>query len=266
MFNPTILLKIPQTAYRRANQNGILNEFLFYCCIKSINVQGFIRRGEIINLIKNKTGLSESNIRLKITQLEKLSWLSRCQNGSISLCKYDNVWKCLDIVKENKDGQKIFKIKSGTFQQIREGIEIEEIRDCLKKQSLKIRSSITRKLREDTEQKPSVSSKIIKKILKNMDYPKLFLLQLKNILKKPYNSINFDISLSCLAVAQLFGYSSTMQGHNIEKRLKESGLLEITNRIVPLIKSDGKYLPPGCFRAKNGIIMKQLPNKIVVIV
>src|ERR1700748_544210 len=156
MLNPTIHIKVPKSAYKRANEKGILNEFLFYCCVKSINVQGFIKRGKIIDLIKNKTGLSESNIRLKITQLEKLSWLSRCHNSSVNLCKYDKVWECLDIVKKNKDGQKIFKIKSGTLQQIREGIEIEEIRDCLKKQSLKIRSSITRKLREDTEQKPSV--------------------------------------------------------------------------------------------------------------
>ncbi len=265
-MNPTLYVKVPQFAYKKANEKGLLNEFLFYCCIKSINIQGYLKRGELVELIKNKTGLSESNIRLKITKLEKLSWLSRCQNSSVKLSKYDVVWKCLDIVKEKGDEQKVFKIQSGTLQQIREGIEIEEIRACLRKQTLTVRASITRKLSEDTERKPSVLSKIIKKILKKMDYSKLFLLQIKNILKKPYNSINFDISLSCLAVSQLFGYKSPMQGYNIEKRLKDSGLLSVTRRVIHLGKGTGKYLPAGYFCTKNGTVMRQLPNMLVVMV
>ncbi len=268
LYNPTVVIKVPRQSYKAANERGILREFLFYCTLKTINIEGVLRRGTIIPFCKEKTGLSESSIRAKLKQLSDLQWIKRDCKGNVSVCKYDVVWNTLGIDKQDKDGKKIFRIDSGNYQELKSKIEVNEIKDCLLQQSFRVRSSFLKELgNEDTARKPSVLSKIRKRILNTIDFSKLFLYRSKKILKGSQYSYNCDVSLSCLGVARLLGYTSAMQGCLIEKELMKAELLQVERRI--LYVGEGYYtegLPKGCFVSKNGKILKQLPNKLTPLV
>lgn len=267
--NPTIYIKVPQSSYKMANEQGILKEYLFWYSLKGINIEGVFCRGEIIEKVKSRVDLSESNIRAKFSKLEKLGWITRSNNGGISLSKYDVVWNTLGIHKMSRDGIKIFRIiTGGDICDIQSKIELEEIKDCLLKQSFAVSTSfVNQKLGEDTVSKPSVvNKKIRRKLLKNVDFAKMFVLQNKNILKSK-SKINYDITLSCMGVAKLLGYTSAMQGYLIEQKLKKFGYLEVEKRLVYIGDASiyGRYLPSGYFITGTGKVMKQLSNKLTVV-
>ncbi len=246
-------MKVVQFAYKKANELGILKEFLFYYDLKSINIQGFLPRGQVISQIKSKTNLSEATINRRISALHKLGWIIISKSG-ISLRKYDIVWKTLKITKLQYDGQRIFKIDSrGKFQSL---IELEEIKSCLTGQAFQIK----RKVSEDTEKSQD-------KLVKKFGFPKMFKLILKQVFDKDaFLNINFDVNVSCQKVALLLGYSSAMQGHLIEKKLAQEGLIVVKNR-YRFINSSGniKNIPKGCFVSKNFKIIQQLPNDIIIL-
>jgi hypothetical protein len=57
--SPTTILKVPHGAYKAANEKGMLQEFLFYYQIKSINTQGNVKQKCILSLLAARTGYSE---------------------------------------------------------------------------------------------------------------------------------------------------------------------------------------------------------------
>lgn len=260
-------VKILQGAVRASNEKGLFNEFIFFSGIKSLNREGYLRRGALIKQIQEISSLSESNIRLKISKLHKLGWIIRDSAGNISLKTYDAVWNQLGLTKKSGDNRKVFRIQCDNFEEFENLIYLKEIRDCLVKQSLKVSTAKVnlQPTAEDTERKPSVPVKIGKNKLSPTDLDKLFLSEQKSILNKAERStINYDVALSCLGIAKLFGFKSTQKGYAIQQRLRELGWIRIERRILMLGEAEeGKKLPRACFISNKGIIYKQLPNKFI---
>lgn len=258
-------VKVLQGAAKAANEKNLFAEFIFFTGIKSLTREGYLKRGRLINQIKSISSLSESNIRLKVSKLQKLGWIDRDSKGNISLKKYDTIWNQLGLSKITGDNKKVFRIQCDNFEEFENLIYLKEIRDCLVKQSLKV-STIKVNLQptfEDTERKPSVIAKVRKKKLTPKELEDLFLSEQKTILNKNEGSrINYDVALSCLGVAKLFGFKSTQKGYTIQQKLKELGWIRIEKRLLMLGEvEEGKKLPKSCFVSNRGIVYKQLPNK-----
>lgn len=264
-MNPTKLLKVPPGAYKKANEMGILNEFLFYYSLKSINIEGCFPRGSIV-LISEKVGVSIITVKRNLKKLEVLGWLVK--NGtSRNLVSYDHVFKSLGY---DLDSLKLFRVSTDNF---RDNLFVKEIENNFKSQEAAIVNKHIAKI-ADTEK---TSSTLNKTLRKNFNRSRELYWQIKNIRKERYlGKVNYDVTLSCAGLSRLFGYSSSMQGHLIQKHLEKIGLIQVKKRSsiyitndIPLrglkyLQSGGNCFWDGCY-LERGKALKRQPNLISII-
>lgn len=271
--NPTLLLKVPETAYKIANEKGILDEFIFYYELKSLNPQGYFPRGSGSALIKDKLKISESTLRRKLKKLEKLTWIRRV-NANILLTNYDHFWITLGLDPHTVK-IKLHKLTPG--ENFIDNLFFEEIKLNLKRQNhLLFENYVKNELSDNGVQHPEYMHKqklaiIVRKlkpyISKGLhDSHRNQLRYFKKHLR--YKKTNFDVTLSCKGISNLFGYKSDSQGYIIQQKLKTCNKIKITKRCLLINKSfSGKgYIElPKSFFVRGNHLYKQLPNMITII-
>ena len=82
-----------------------------------------------------------------------------------------------------------------------------------------------------------------------------------------FNSVNYDINVSCQSIANMFGYKSAMQGHKMEQRLMNSGYIKVANRKLLIAKNVSAdafkaLCLPSNYLHLSGNIYRQLVNEI----
>ena len=75
--NPTIILKVPEGLYKRANEKGLLKEVLFYYQLKSLNIEGRLYSGEISKTLKSVFNIPEGSVWKKIKNLVSIGFLKK---------------------------------------------------------------------------------------------------------------------------------------------------------------------------------------------
>jgi DNA-binding Lrp family transcriptional regulator len=273
-FNPTILLKIPEGAYKSANEKGILDELLFYYDLKSLNPHGFFSRGSGSILIKDKLNISESTLRRNLKKLEKLTWIKRI-NANILLTNYDHLWITLGL-DPHKEKIKIHKLAPDG--NLIKNLFFEEIKLNLKRQKHKLFENYVKNELSDNgvNKHPEYMHKsklaIIVRKLKPYIQKSLkdgHLKQLRYFKKHlQYKGTNFDVTLTCKGIACIFGYKAESQGYIIQQQLKNCNKITITKRCLLINKSfhgKGYVELPKSFFIKGKHLYKQLPNMITII-
>jgi hypothetical protein len=272
-LDPTKLLKVPEGAYRMANQKGVLHEFLFYNQIKSLNPQGYFSRGSGIKFIKDSLKISDSTLYRNLKKLEKLTWVKRV-NGNAIVTNYDHIWITLGL-DPHKEKIKIHKVLPGD--RFIETLLLEEIKLNLKRQKQKMFvNHVKQELFNDDVQHPEYmqKSKFDMLVRKLKPYVTKHLKQCHRdqlrYFKKHlhYKGPNFDITLTCKGISQLFGYIAESQGYIIQQLLKNCNLITITRRSLLInknFKGKGYVELPKSLYVKGKHLYKQLPNLISVI-
>lgn len=215
------ILKVPKGAYRRANEKGVLNVFKLFYVLKSINVEGYLKRGSVIALVQDKCTLSEPSIRRGLKKLEELGLVSRTK-GSVLISSYNKLWRLLGYNLAKLPI--LFKIDSDNFLNKLYAYEISwnlksQKREASRKHIIKEHGSdadVT-----DGEISYFVDIYLPKEEEKQIDYIR------KN---KCFNGINYEATLTCEGIAKLFGYKTPMSGFVIERKVEKAGYFNIERR------------------------------------
>ena len=138
--NPTISLKIPYGCFKIANKRGILSDLIFYYQLKSIRVDGYFKRGQVIDQIQTKVKLSQSRIRSKLCKLYKLGFIDR-HRGNIRLLSYDRIWGILGYSNLRIENKKV-KLMRVNIDYIREETYTYEIKKNLQNQRYRKRKEV----------------------------------------------------------------------------------------------------------------------------
>lgn len=230
---PCNKLKVPLGAYKKANEKGLLKDFIFFTELKMFNSHGYFSENYLkrISLYLN---CSENTVRNKIRKLNNLGWLSFNKDKTFNLKKYDYVWNELGL---NVKKIRLIKIDSSNFMNydlicedggfnLKEKIQKSEIEKNLNKQRHKLKSK-----------KASLHS---------------------------VEHINNDVTLSCLGVSNILGYKHKTSGYFIEKRLKELDLIKVKNRKKYIGKEKNISSQINFFTVGDSIY-QQLPNLITIL-
>jgi len=281
--NTKILLKVPEGLIRKANEEKILNDVIFYYQLKSLTIEGHFKKNGLIRLVQSKFRISESSIWRKVKKLVELGYLIKSKEG-YSLIRYDAFFKSLHydiavctksksifgtMVRYKRRGSfKIFKILVQNLDNFLSYIAYEEIKLNFQKQEYNICKSSN-----------NLSLLIPKKKLNYYQYiNKLLQMKLQNHYIKTkmkhqfINFINTDVTLSCLGLSKLLGFLSSRSGYLIEKNLVKLGLIDIQKRLVLYETNPFMFRKSGLgdvcnnFLCKQSLIYYNLPNKIFLLV
>jgi len=234
-----MILKVPGGLIKKANDNKKLSDVVFWYQLKSINQQGFFKDKHIYSTIISNLGFTKAKVQQKLSSLLKNKYIHRNFNG-YNLISYDTLWLNLgyDLSEHNerKGNFKIFKINIIDLNNLKEHIFYEEIKFNLKKQQYIVKKEFYKKSKQFTTQKNHSGIKL--KIGDDKSFDMLLSYVTSKQGCEPYKINNsFDISLSCKGISDMFGYQSAMSGFQIEKRLKNMGLLKIKKRLF-LVSQD----------------------------
>lgn len=268
--DPTKVIKVPSNSFRIANENCELKNYVFWLKLKSLNVEGVIVRGTIAQTAKY-FGLGISMFRNYLKRLLDLGWLVK-DKLTYQIISYNKLWHKFGFeFKKNGKGlvkETIFKIDVNQLDQLENQIIVHEIKKNFKQQEKQIEKKYAAQyISSDTG-----STKIKKQLISKINYKRCNFYQFINVrknfmLSKSVLKINFDISISCLKLAQLLGYQTAMSGHLIEQRLQKYGYIEVKNRKLLVIRNitqdafNNLDLPSN-FLYRNGNLYKQLTNSI----
>lgn len=279
-------VKVPHDSFRLANEQGILNDYLFYIQLKNLTTNGYLKRGNTIPLIRSRYSLSESQIRKKLSNLVKSGFIIK-NKGNYWLVSYDKVWSKLGVeflangqVKEN-----LFKILPEELNNLTEFITLNEIKLNFKKQYSQayknyhcdpfFKNNQDKKNGKNIDKHSFIEEKqksisIVHLIKKGERDQFCTAYELVKEGEKTNKHCNLDVTVSCLRLAQIMGYNNAMAGFYLEKRLKRLGVIEVENRKIALTAlmsqesfEKAKFAPSYSY--SNGILYKQLPNKIIVL-
>lgn len=266
MINPTISLKIPKTLYKIANEKNLLSEVIFYYSLKSINKEGFFKKGKKIAIIQQRTGLSASRIQQLISSCVELGFLRRSE-GTLSLCSYNHLWKHFGF---SLDSLKLLRVNIKDEHDVKHLIQYEIISNKIRGIQRKLPKAYIKCLKEKgLIPSDTVSDRIADKIYYNGK---------KSAIKNYYDSIRNNMSsispycteatLTSCKIAEILGYKSNMQGFNILKSLESLGLLSVERNRRLYISNNAfvvDYMEDtSFFRTKSGYLLKQLPNLITI--
>jgi len=259
--NPTINLKVPAGIIKRANEKGILSDLLFYYQLKSLNIDGSFKQGQITPLLISKFNYSSSSIWRKIGNLVKLDFIIK-NEYEYNLISYDRFFSTLGYNLDEKiyyknyskryGNFKIFKIPVNELNNFIERITYEEIKLNFKKQAYQI-------LKQVKDSSSSINRLIPKNILKKITLRDISSFELINnylidqkILKVEDKEFDKnDISLSCSGIAKMMGFNSASKGWKLEKKLEKLGFLYIQPRKYLLEIND--YLANILFKSLSSI-------------
>lgn len=282
MNNPTKILKVPEGLVRKANIKGIWPDILFFYQLKSLNIDGTIKKGNIESELSMKFQISKSSVWRKIGRLVKLGLL-RVDKDCYKINKYDILFNLLgynlkekiyyrkDIKIVRKGNFKIFKISINNLGSFLEHIAYQEIQLSFQRQIFK--SNRKSKLR-NLIQKNKLNSTSNLGLFRDFSF-------IKDTLKEDYllgkflDQNNYSgITLSCSGVAKLLGYLSSSSGFFLEKKLEKLGLLRVENRKILL---DVNPLTSSQFYFKmkkditnlvlddNSFLYYYLPNQLILL-
>lgn len=276
-LNPTICIKILKGSYKVANENGILDEFLFYYELKGLRIDGFFKRGTIQNY-SEQLGRSKGNIYSKLTKLVNAGFIRKGRKGH-QLISYDDFWKKLGFDLSERINFKVIKIRTVKGTEFKYELFSNEIDYNLKSQEKRaIKGHIYKEAERnpDTDIMPSKISRSLKKKFSHKLALRKQYLDIRGSMN--YTDVNYDFSLSCQGVANLFGYGSAMQGHFIKKELVKRGLLKVTKRPAVFITNNvdrntfnniqveypDHPVWSKCFMTNEGVVLLKRPDLLEI--
>lgn len=246
--SPETKLKFLSGSYKRANEMGMLNEFLAYYKLKQINKEGYIslKRGYITK-ISYLLNCSRGHSYVIIEKLIRRKILKRRYDNNSNLLgyeliSYNKLWEFLGFNTQKRTGDmKIITVSSMTGKIIEE-YQAREISYDLKKQCNAVFRKNTHvfyqanKKNSDTDNIPYSFKKKKSRKFSHLTYIKKNEKSIRIMTNYPDN--NFEITLSCKGTAELFGYSSSMQGHKLLKKLEKINFISITKNKTLLLSKD----------------------------
>lgn len=272
--SPKLHLKVPIGAHKIAVENDLETEFNFYYAIKGIRIDGFFKRGKVIHQIQSHLNISESTIRKNLKRLKECGFV-KGKSGNYQLISYDSLWDILGIERRNKNPKrfksKIIKCKTSNF---KNELQAQEIKQSISNQKYRlIKKHYKRLTKKDSES--VVNTKLLSKLERDLEgsidlFRKWQTSYLRN--KLDYPLLNYEVTLTCQAVAELLGYSHWQKGREIEQRLEKAKLLNVTRR-KPIYLCDNNVqavlinpnITDSCFTSPcEQYIYKCLPNLLSV--
>lgn len=274
-MKPSILtqLKVPFGLKQAANKKGIYNAVEFYYKLKTVNVHGTFDKETIVSFLSQKFNYSVQTIKKYIKRLKELQFLFEDGNF-LCLIGYDKFWGKVFDKPDDKTSIRLFKIRPNEDLNI--SIHYNELKRNLRrqrKQAIKnyIRQechsfgdaeNYARKLRKLLAKQFS-STKIVNKLIKE---------QLKTISRTltSFAKSNYLITVTCNKAAEIFGYSSAMQGSLILDQLKRKNLIAIKKQ-KPIYLFNISREAYSCLNLDksfvyiNGKIFKFVPNIITIL-
>lgn len=267
-YTPLNRLKIPLLAYQKANKAGILPAVLFYYELKRLTIDGYFGGTRYVDFIRKQTGLAPATIYRGFSLLKKAG-LARKEAGKIWLVSYDQLWAALGIQVGERGGTRLLKIEA--HGNLEDNWQAAEIAHNLVTQqaALNHKYVLAQTGKRDTDKAPS--KKLKKRLLAGFNRGAELNNFLGDILKAPRTNVHCDISLTCLKVAQLFGFTSATKGHKIERRLEAAGRLSVKPRLLTVLEKLSRAeflslrLQDSSYFLRAGRLVKQLPNLLTVL-
>lgn len=276
-------IKIPEGCLRICQNRKIWHHIHFFFQLKGLNIEGRLYKGSIKAQISHlKTSYASM---WRYISFLKDNGLVKEYDGYYQLCSYDQLYSFLgydvNTVIKGKKGKrrkgtfKIFKVKSN--EDLKLAIYKEEIGLSLQRQTFAamVKDKSNKRMQKQIpgtiqDYKKHLDVQNVRNIAFNLDN--------RNVAE--YNAemngedisyYNTDITLSCLNVAELFGYKSSASGYVIEQKLKKTGALSVHSRKVlvhPFMTREQFEHSPfksSSYHYVNGKVYKQLPNMITVL-
>jgi len=298
-MNPTVSLKVPEGIVQKANQLGIWVDVLFYYQLKSLNVEGVLKKGEIEPILIDRFNLTRPSIWRKIKRLINLGLLIKTENF-YKLCSYDSLFFILGYSLEEKiyykgdkklrrkGNFKIWQIAVDKLKSFLENIARKEIELNYQRQLYKISQT----LKQDEYLLKLIPKNKLKVNLVDLESLDLIknLLNINNLVEKSFKAkqisyleakngesyystqSNIDVTLSCNGLAKLLGFKSAASGYKLEQKLKKLGLISIKTRKIlietnPLFASQlyEKVRSIKNYVLNNGRLYYFLPNQLVLL-
>jgi len=298
-MNPTTFLKVPEGIVKRANQLGIWVDVVFYYQLKSLTIEGILRKGEIEPILVSRFNLTRPSIWRKLKRLVDLGLVKK-EKDFYKLYNYDKLFHVLGYWLGKKTYYKnekrvsrlgrfkIWHISVDCLSNFLEYITRQEIELNYKRQLYKISQT----LKQDDfllDLIPKNKLKVSLTKTKSLDFIK-DQLNINDLVEKSikaktisYNEAkigedyyskqsNIDLTLSCSGLARLLGFKSAASGYKLEQRLKELGLLIIKKRKI-LIEKNPLFANQLYEKVKNirnyvladNQLYYYLPNQLVLI-
>ncbi|WP_149867281.1 hypothetical protein [Solirubrum puertoriconensis] len=267
------MLKIPVLAYQAANRDEgkllpkgqLLRALLFYYRLKSLTIEGAFGGKRWVAFIQQRTGIAIKTIYKGFLLLAKAG-LARREPGRLNLVSYDALFRLLGISVRGKGGAKLLRIP--VTGNLLNQWQVAEIREALTRQrhALETNHANFELNRRDTDKNPGKAAR--RAAMRGYNRLAKLKAQLTSIPRLGKFKVNYDLTLSCAAVADLFGYVSAATGHEIEQRLQQAGKLKAQRRFVKIAmvpENKPHYRLPKSFYITRGCLIKQIPNLLTVL-
>lgn len=271
MNNPTNRLKVPIGLFKQANKKKLMNVIKFYYRIKSLKIDGCFLNSTFVNEICIKQFNLSYNTSRKYKKLLLDNKLAFLKDKHLCLISYDKLWESLNVEKINDR----YKLIYTTFESFDVDVHLQEIKFNLKKQEIKIKEKYLKKeLKADTVKNANknlkrillskLDSSISKRIKEGFD-------TIRTNLNSNLN-INYQITLTCKKVAEIFGLNSDVQGWKIIKSMVYINKIRsiaqkplIISKDIPTNILKRLNLDSSFFLTSTNVLMKRLPNLISVV-
>lgn len=269
MNSPLFRLKVPYGLYGQANKKGLLSVVKFYYKLKSLRIDGCFLESEFIELCQDNLFVSYNTAK-KYKNLLISNQFAYIRDNHLCLVRYDSLWEKLEVQK-NKNG--FFKLMYVSLANFESEIQYNEICLNLKNQAGTLRiKHLRRELKTDTVKN---ANRNLKKILSaELSSAKMNLARQIESIRQKLSSIlevNYQVTLTCKKVAEIFGFKSATQGRSIIRSMVSIGKIRSTSQnIVFVAKNVNKHilkslnLDSSFFIYKN-VLLKRLPNMITLI-
>jgi hypothetical protein len=250
-------VKYYEGLFGEAQKQGKLTLLLHFYSLKTLNIEGIIKRKRSISLLKQTLSLSEPQVYQVVNKLKDLNWI-KLTDTEIQLSSLDSVVRSLGLEPSTI---KRWKVEMSKKERFKEFFGLLEISYSLFKQNKKIDKNL-KLIQSDTEKMPSYSS---------LDYKQ----REQKLLIRYHHNNRFDqnwfSSLSTHFVASLLGYSSSMSAWNYLVTLREQSLIDYSpqkpifiGRVFNQTEFKSLGLGPDFFLTRNNIIFKRMTNEITI--
>jgi hypothetical protein len=265
--SPLIRLKVPHGLLKLANETNLLNSLIFYYNLKECNIQGSFKNRNFLKFCEARFKMCRNTARKHRNILLKNNLMF--EDGEyISLVSYDKLWNFFKVPTHNEK----YKIIYTKCENFKLNIICEEIRKNLNDQNYRLRKKyVNRVLEADAVR--ITSKKIKSRLSKEATFRKNIIKQ-NEIIRNNLNSrltINSQVTLTCIGVAKLLGYSSAMQGHYLVQALVKAGKLTSKRQKPLLIRKNVSRAEFNCLSIDSSYFMqgttllKFMPNIIQIL-
>lgn len=242
--NKPLILKIPEGLVKKANQQGILNEVIFWYKLKSINIEGKLEKNKLFYFLSQEFNLSFSAVWKNFNKLLKLNCIIEYKDY-YQIIKYDEFFSIIGFGIRDKFSYgfingyneiikiKIFKIINTDLKHFLEYIIYEEIKLNFQRQAYQI----LQKIKQNKEfLLQSIPKKTLNEIkLNNINSFNLinyYLIDQNKNEKFWIKENDYDITISCFGLSKLLGYTSSQTGFAFLRKLRDLNLIFIKTRKI----------------------------------